>query len=485
MGIFVPKTFETILQRQIDRVVARSKLSDLTDTSGMKTVLAATAREMADGYLQMKYLTDLFSIDRAAGDDLDERAKDYNPVVISRVLATQATGALQFSRVVPAMTTLGLVTIPIGTRVEVPSASPELVCITTSAVTLPVTTNSGGSPVTQLSGLAASVMEAAGARGNVGAGVLVRFRGFRPAGVDAVTNPSVFVGGSDKETDDSFRARIKALVATLSRCTPQALEVAASTVILPSGQHVVFAKTVEDPVQLGKVYLYIDDGSGAAESTVTLGSTETLTSGPEFPSDMAQGGERYLYTDHYPIKDSVAFTLLRGVTALTRVSSNPVGNEYTLNAASGQVYLGTALTAGQTVTLTTYTWFIGLIAEVQKVIDGDPANRTTYPGWRAAGVLVLVRVPTILPVTVTADITVRDGFGQMTVAASVRAAIAAYVNGLGIGVDVVRSEMIERAMAVEGMYDITISSPASNIVVLFDELPRILDAGIDGSVSLT
>src|SRR3972149_4817122 len=100
MAKFIPKTYEQVLQREIDRAVARSKLSDLTETSALKAVLSATAREIADAYFQMKNLVDLFSIDRAAGDDLDERAKDYNPAVISRNLATIASGNLVFGRAV-------------------------------------------------------------------------------------------------------------------------------------------------------------------------------------------------------------------------------------------------------------------------------------------------------------------------------------------------------------------------------------------------
>src|SRR3972149_4168515 len=237
MAKFIPKTYEQVLQREIDRAVARSKLPDLTETSARKAVLSATAREIADAYFQMKNLVDVFSIDRAAGDDLDERAKDYNPAVISRNPATLASG------------------------------------------TLP------------------SVMEEAGSKGNVAAAVLTKFKGLRPAGLDTVTNLAGFVGGADKETDDSFRARIKDFVATLSRCTPQALETAALTVEMPSGQRIVFAKVVEDPILLGLVYLYVDDGTGAAETVDdNYGGPETLTQGVEFPGDVAQGGGQYLYT---------------------------------------------------------------------------------------------------------------------------------------------------------------------------------------------
>lgn len=456
MAKFTPKTFDQVLQREIDRAVARSNLSDLTETSAVKAVLAATAREIADAYFQMKNLVDLFSIDRAKGDDLDERAKDYNPAVVSRYIATKATGNLVFARAVA-----GPIVVPAGTRIEVPGADPAIVAVTAAGVNIGSGTTSGN---------VSSVMEVAGANGNVAAATLTKFKGLRPSGVDTVTNPAGFVGGADKETDDSFVARIKDYVSTLSRCTPQALETAALLVAMPSGQRIVFAKTVEDPVNLGLVYLYVDDGTGAAETTANnTGTPENLTAGVEFPGNVAQGGEQYLYTNNFPIKDTATINLLRDATTLVR--DDPGVNGYTLNPASGQVYLVTPLAAGQAVTLV-YTWITGIVKEVQKVIDGDPLDRIAYPGWRAAGVLVVARVPSVLSVVVTANVTIRDGYNQNDVADNVKTVIAAYVNGLGIGNDVVHAEMVERAMGVEGMYDIAITAPIGNVVVLDDQLPR-------------
>lgn len=456
MAKFVPKTYEQVLQREIDRAVARSALSDLTETSALKAILSATAREVADAYFQMKNLVDLFSIDRAAGDDLDERAKDYNPSVISRRQAAAATGNLVFARAIA-----GPIVVPAGTRVEVPGSSPPIIAKTTSPVNILSGTTSGNVP---------SIIEDAGERGNVAASTLTQFKGVRPSGVDTVTNPAGFVGGADKETDDSFRARIKDFVATLSRCTPQALETAALLVEMPSGQRIVFARTVEDPILLGRVYLYVDDGTGAAETNAVVAG-EVLTTGPEFPGNVAQGGEQYLYLDNFPVKDSATINVVRNPGSVTLIRDDPGANGYTLNSASGQVYLNTALVLGQSV-VADYTHFTGILKEVQKVIDGDVTDPTNYPGWRAAGVLVLVRVPTVLSVVISGNITVKDGYNQTTVANNVKTALAAYVNGLGIGNDVVRAELIERAMSVEGMYDFVLNAPAANIVVLDDQIPR-------------
>ena len=125
-----------------------------------------------------------------------------------------------------------------------------------------------------------------------------------------------------------------------------------------------------------------------------------------------------------------------------------------------------------------YTNYTGLIAEAQKIIDGDAGDRSNYPGYRAAGVLVRVLPPTIRYQTATVNITVLAGFSQVAVAAELTNAISSYINGLGIGDDVILNEMRERCMAVPGMYDLSFSAPTGNQVVLDYQLARILDAAI-------
>lgn len=460
MASFVPKTYEDILQRLVNRVVARSTLTDLTETAAGKTLLAAVAREADDLYYALVNILATFAIDTAAGQDLDDRAADFN---ITRKTATKATGALVFART----GTAGLVPIPAGVRVNVPGQNPELVAVTTAIGSI-ADLSSTSAPV-------AAVMEKAGSRGNVAIGTLIGFKSGKPPGVNSVSNPNPFGAGQDTETDDAFRARIKLFIATLARSTVAALEFVSSGVSIVSGKRVVFSKVVEDPVVLGKVYLYIDDGAGTAvETDDTGGVPEVLTSGVDFPGDVAQGGEQYLYTDNFPIDESASFVVVAnpwqgapGPVTLVR------DVDYTLNAASGQLFFPVPLVAADKVT-DEYTWYINLVKEVQKVVDGDPADRTNYPGWRAAGVLVLVRAPTIVNVVVSAGVTVTDAFVgvRASVLSAVQTAIAAYINGIGIGGDVVLAEMIQRAMEVPGVFDVTFFAPLGNLSVLPDQLPR-------------
>ena len=442
------KRYEQILQGMINALVARSDLSDVSDSSVAKHLLAAPAREIDEFYYQLALVPDRFSIDTAVGDDLDARAAEIQPATLFRRLAAKATGQVTFSR----SGTTGTVTIPIGTIVK---TADGVEYVTTTVGTI----NNGFSSSNSVSAIAVE----AGAAGNVSPGVIVKFDA-KPAGVDSVTNAASFTNGADKESDDEFRARLKAYIRTLARCTPEALEFIAGSVQLDSGKRVVFAHCFEDPIDRGEVIVYVDDGSGTAEE-VEVVSGESVIAG-------AVGGEEFLTLDNKPVKRAAGFT----ITSSTR-GVLVEGTDYTLDEASAQLYFDPALTAGEDIEAD-YTAFTGLIAEVQKVIDGDPADRGNYPGWRAAGVRVRVLTPQILQQVVEAGITFEEGYATQDVLDEVEAAISDYINNLGISGDVIRHELIRVIMSVAGVYNCSLTSPASDVILLDDQLPRITAGNI-------
>lgn len=467
MPKFTPKRFEQIFTAMLAKVVTRTALSDVVDTSVIKHLLAAAARQDDEQYFQMTLLLDLFSIDRAVGDDLDERAKDIQPGTVRRRQAVAATGQVVFSRV----GTAGTVVIPAGTKVKTADGK---VFTTTAAATITPTSPQqiGGHGIGRDAGPVGAVADVAGAAGNVATGTVIKFDA-KPAGVDEVTNLTPFQNGLDRETDDEFRARLKRFIASLPRSTVEAIETGVlglkDTV---SGGTVLFIKVVEDVVDRGEFTVYIDDGTGTAEtSAAVVGENMTLgLAGP--PPDSAVGGEEFLDLNNRPIKDSITPVL----TSSTR-GALTLNTHYTLNPASGQVFFTPPLVTGEVITAD-YTHFTGLIAFVQKVVDGDPADRANFPGLRAAGTLALVRTPQVLIQTVTATLTVLEGFVQNDVKAAVKEEIKRYINGLGISGDVVRSELIARIMGVPGVYNVSMSAPAADVILLDDQLPRIADVNI-------
>ena len=533
MPKFTPKRFEEIFGQMISRVVARTDLSDVADSSVFKHVLAAAARSDDELYYQMGLLLALFSIDQATGDDLDERAKDIQPAAVSRNAAQKATGLVVFSR----SGTVGTVSIPVGTVVKTASGQ--------AFTTTSVGTISAASPE-QISGHGVGrdsntvnvIALVPGVGGNVGGGTIIKFNS-KPSGIDEVVNPTKFVNGIDRELDDAFRQRLKDYINSLARCTVRAV---GSNVIGKqdpvSGSTILFAKVWEDVTARGNIIVYVDDGTGAAETvarssillqaiytwngttTVTTADTsevavddwirygefgelfqisvvtpgvsvtilnpgsDTILSGSSLGTyqsddiitegldvgDVAFGGEVTLFTDNKPLKDSLAVVLASTVRGnLTK------NTDYVLNPASGQIDFIPALVTGEQIA-SGYVHYTGIIAYAQKIIDGDANDRINFPGLRAAGVLARALVPTQLLTTVIATVTIAEGFAQADVKAAVRQAVKDYINTLNISGDVIRNLIIKAITLVPGVLDVELLSPADNVIILDDQLARTVDS---------
>ena len=463
MPIFSLRNRVQILRDMVARVVARSPLAGLTQNSAVYHILAAASAEDAEQYLQLSRLRSLFSIDRATGSDLDERAAEIQPAVITRRSALYATGLCTFSR--PG--TLGATLVPAGTIVAASDSQGQIKFRTTAAATiLPGNTFVAGVPVVAME---------AGSRSNVDASQVVRFV-TRIPGVTVVTNPASYTTGRDRESDEDFRARLKAYTQSLSRGTVTALAGYALNVLLTTGQRVLFAKVFEPAIPNGTVRLYIDDGTGAIEtfSTAFIGT-------PDVFLPVAVGGERDVFTTQKPIRDDGSFVFRINAVVQTR------DVDFYLNTATGQITLTTAsyptgLAPGD-VCDAEYRFYTGLIQATQRVIDGDPSSPLQFPGVRAAGITVYVLPPQTLLQSVNANLSVAAGFDVTTVTLRVRDTIQDYINTLNIGDDVIVSELIQRIMDVDGMFDVNVlsltgSSPPANQVVGATQVARIFSVNI-------
>jgi len=467
MPRFTIKRYEQILTQMIAKVVTRTRLSDISDASTWKHVLAAAARQDDELYYQMSLLLKLFSIDTAKGDDLVERAKEIQPGLVTKDDPVKAAGNVVFSRA----GTVGTLAIPIGTKIK---TAGNIIFTTTAAGSITATSPEqiAGHGVGRDSGLIPAVADIAGVTGNVEANTIIKFIS-KPTGIDEVTNPSRFAYGADEESDDSFLNKIKTYVSTLARGTVEALEYAVlGAEDTTTGAKILFSKAVEDLVNLGNVTVYIDDGTGSAETyeAVVAENVTAGLAGP--PADSAVGGETYLFLDYKPVRVTSPFTLTSSTRGVLVQDT-----DYYLNEASGQINFAPALAAAEVITAD-YTRFTGLIAEAQKILDGDLNDRTNYPGIRAGGIKVLALTPQILIQNISLGISILEGYDRDEVKAAVKTAIRDYVNTLNVSGDVILSKLIQIAMTVAGVYKATIILPANDTILLDDQLARTTDANI-------
>jgi uncharacterized phage protein gp47/JayE len=449
MATFTPKRYKEIRQRMINRAVARTEFNDVTATSDYGQLLSAAAREDDDQYVQMIRLRDKLDMGKAVGEDLDELAERLNSDLISRQTAFKATTNVVFSRV----NTTGAKTVYAGTEVQVPGEG--LIFVTLEDGTAADGVASTGNVSVQA--------KAAGTDYNVDPDTITGFVN-KPSGFDSVTNPAAVTNGSDRESNDAFRARILLFLKSLSRATPTALEYAAlSTTDSSTGERVVYAAVVEDIINRGEVTIYVDDGTG------TIAEDDSVTGETVIAS--ATGGEVDLYLDNVPVNPYESYTIKLNASPLTE------GTDYTLDKSRGHIKLTTALSATDTVTAD-YTYYTGLIAECQKIVNGDPNDRENYPGYRAAGVRVSVLPPTVVWMTYVADITVQQGYSQTAVATKVEAYHSNYTNTRGMGEDIIYHELVKRAMSVAGMHDIVFRDPEENRIITDSQLARVQSGAI-------
>ena len=113
----------------------------------------------------------------------------------------------------------------------------------------------------------------------------------------------------------------------------------------------------------------------------------------------------------------------------------------------------------------------------EKFINGDPNDEVNFPGVVAAGIEATVETPTVRRVTARVSITALDGFEESELAPLVRTEIENYILSLGIGDDVIVSEIVERSMGITGIYNVIVQEPTTDISVAFAELPVPVSAG--------
>ena len=113
----------------------------------------------------------------------------------------------------------------------------------------------------------------------------------------------------------------------------------------------------------------------------------------------------------------------------------------------------------------------GLLAAVQFVIDGD--GTAANPGYRAAGVNVVVEGPVIVTVNVTGAITVLNSVDQNVVLADINNAITNYINSQGVGSDIIYNELIANVMDVFGVTNCAITVPSSDTNILASQVGRV------------
>jgi uncharacterized phage protein gp47/JayE len=128
-----------------------------------------------------------------------------------------------------------------------------------------------------------------------------------------------------------------------------------------------------------------------------------------------------------------------------------------------------------------------LLAEVEKVLYGDPNDFLNYPGKNAEGISYLIAAPVIVPVDVSIAIyrLPNVNVDLTEIQNDVKTAVEQYINTRGLGENVLLSEIVRVSKnANAAVYDIVINSPAINIAINDNEFSK-TGTGTGGTVTVT
>lgn len=131
-------------------------------------------------------------------------------------------------------------------------------------------------------------------------------------------------------------------------------------------------------------------------------------------------------------------------------------NTYVMHA--GKLGYNTDVTTG----IDGYLYYTGLLRRVQRIVDGFEPDADTFPGRRAVGGLIETLPPLIKSISISIDVTTDEGVNLGDISNNIKSTVINYVQSLGVGEDVILSEIIAAIMQIKGVGAVTFTNPTPN-----------------------
>ena len=109
-----------------------------------------------------------------------------------------------------------------------------------------------------------------------------------------------------------------------------------------------------------------------------------------------------------------------------------------------------------------YQYYTGLMGKVQKTLDGYEPDALNFPGYRAVGGSIELLPPLIKRIQLAMQITTNLGVNISEIEQNIVSAVVQYINNLGVGQDVILSEITVQIMGVTGVAAVTFTTPAAS-----------------------
>lgn len=106
-----------------------------------------------------------------------------------------------------------------------------------------------------------------------------------------------------------------------------------------------------------------------------------------------------------------------------------------------------------------YLYYTGLLRRVQRIVDGYEPDAENFPGRRAVGGAIETLPPLVRKISITINITTDEGVNLGDISNNIKSTVINYVQTLGVGEDVILSEIIAAIMAIKGVGAVTFTNP--------------------------
>jgi uncharacterized phage protein gp47/JayE len=107
-----------------------------------------------------------------------------------------------------------------------------------------------------------------------------------------------------------------------------------------------------------------------------------------------------------------------------------------------------------------YLYYTGLLRRVQRIVDGFEPDAETFPGRRAVGGFIETLPPLIKNIILTINVTTDEGVNLGNISNNIKSTIINYIQqDLGVGQDVILSEIIAAVMQIKGVAAVTFTNP--------------------------
>lgn len=106
-----------------------------------------------------------------------------------------------------------------------------------------------------------------------------------------------------------------------------------------------------------------------------------------------------------------------------------------------------------------YLYYTGLLRRVQRIVDGYEPDPENFPGMKAAGSIIETLPPLIKVITLAINITTNSGVNLGDISNNIKSVIINYVAGLGVGEDVILSQIVANVMQIKGVAAVTFTNP--------------------------